>query len=364
MSQQYPETEESEEAAAGTASHEIAPLFIDSAARGNHNRPKRENIVGTPASNGVIITDEMFDCAEIYANDVISVMRDSAVFGGPNIGIEHRIEAKRVHDMSFGTTDAFIFDRNNYRLYIWDYKFGYELVEAFENWQSINYLAGLVDMLDIDGYDDQRITVHIRIAQPRAFHRDGMIREWTVKLSDLRGRFNILSANAHKALSNDAEIHTGDHCRHCQARHACPAALQVGLRLFEITGRPVPMELSPQAIGVQLAIIKRALKQLEYLESGFEEQVKSLVRSGVDVPGWMVQMGVGREKWSKPIPEVLAMGEMLDQDLKKPDEAITPNQARKLGIDDAVIKAYSDKPRTGLKIVPDNGNKAKKAFTS
>jgi hypothetical protein len=56
------------------------------------------------------------------------------------------------------------------------------------------------------------------------------------------------------------------------------------------------------------------------------------------------------------------MGDMLGKDLRK-KEAITPKQAIKLGVDETVIKAYSTQPRTGVKIVPDNGNKAKQVFS-
>lgn len=361
MAQSYPETEESEEAKEGTASHEVAARMLEALARANLGYPKKEETVGTVAENGVVISEEMFDAAELYAQDVGAIMRERGVFGGPNLGIEHRVEAPKIHDLSFGTVDCFLFDRNKGELFIWDYKFGFELVEAYENWQAINYAAGILDFLEVNGLQDQYITVRIRIAQPRAFHRDGPIREWSVKACDLRGLFNILSGNAHKALGPNAETRSGPHCKHCSARHACPAALQAGVKLYEVAAQPAPVELSAEALAVQLAIVQRAKKQLEYLESGYEEQVKGLTRHGKGVPGYRVEEGVGRERWAKPVEEVIALGDMLGHDLRDP-KAITPNAARKLGIDEAVIMAYSEKPRTGLKVVPDNGNKAKRIF--
>ena len=56
------------------------------------------------------------------------------------------------------------------------------------------------------------------------------------------------------------------------------------------------------------------------------------------------------------------MGDMLRHDLRN-TKPITPKQALKLGIDEAVITEYSSTPRTGLTLVPDNGNKAKQLFT-
>lgn len=362
MAQTYPELEESIEAREGTASHEIAEGMITDAKTNNRSRHEPRDWVGITASNGVVFTEEMFEAAKLYADDVIGEMRSRGIFGGDCLGIEAPVEAKRIHDLSFGTCDAYLYDRKKGELIIYDYKFGYEVVEAFENWQAINYACGIIDALEINGHLDQFTTVRVRIAQPRAFHRDGPIREWTVKASDLRGYFNILHNNAHEALGANAVYRTGRHCKHCPGRHACPAALKAGVGLYEVVTQPVPVEMSPEAMGVQLAIIKRAIKALEYLESGFEEQVTSIIRGGAQVPGWRTEQSYGRERWEKPVEEVFALGDMLGHDLRDP-KAITPNAARKLGIDDAVIMAYSTKPSTGIKIVSDNGNKAKQVFT-
>ena len=359
MSAAYPELEDSTASAEGTASHEIAEILIQCGAGMHVTDSIRKDIVGNAASNGIIFTDEMFDAAWVYADDVT---RESKA-RGVTPHTEHRIVAPYIHAESFGTLDSFLYDETQYELIVWDYKYGFGIVEAFENWQAINYLAGLLDELGIGGDVDQHITVRIRIAQPRAFHRDGQIREWTIQASDLRGYFNVLSNNAHIALGSEATTHTGDHCRYCEALHACPAALKAGLSLFEVTGVPLPVELTPENMGVQLSIIQRARKQLEYLESAFEEQVKSSIRSGKSVPGWGVVGSYGREKWAKPIDEIISLGDMMGQDLRKPLDAITPAQAKKLGIDGALISAYSERPNTGLKLEADNKNKAKEVFS-
>lgn len=362
MAQTYPETEESIESKEGTASHEIAERMNQANARARIEYPTKEKIIGSIASNGVVFTEEMYDAAEMFANDVGIIMKKTSVFGGPHLGIERRIEAKRIHELSYGTTDAFLYAADSGHLYIWDYKFGFEVVEAYENWQSINYLAGIIEELEINGLDDQYTTVHVRIVQPRAFHRDGPIREWVVKASDLRAYFNILHGNAHKALGLYAEYKTGSHCKHCPGRHACPAALKAGLGLYEVAAKPVPVELGAEALAVQYSIVHRARKQLEYLESGFGEQIKALFRSGANVQGYRVEEGEGRERWTKPLEEVIHMANMLGHNLLK-GSTITPNAARKLGIDEAVIKEYTERPKTGLKIVPDNGSKAKQIFS-
>lgn len=367
MAQMFPQADDggNGEDAEGTAAHEIGADIIKSYSLGQFNITP-EMFVDKIAPNGVVYTEQMFEGALMYADDVGEVMRELGVFGGPHFGIEQQMDISNVHQLCFGTPDMWLYKAEAFKLYLWDFKFGYIVHEAFEHWQMLCYLAGLVLKLNINGIIDQRIKVHIRVVQPRANHRDGPIREWIVTLSDLRGYFNQLHYAAHKALSNDAELRTGDHCRHCTARHACEPALAAGVGLYEVAGRPVPAELSREALGVQLAIIRRAIAQLEYLESGYEEQIKNMISRGERVPGWCTEVGKGRLAWNKPIAEVIALGDMLGKDLRKPQDAITPTQAIKAGIDKTVIDQYSSKPTRGLKVVPDTNrnNKAKQVFSS
>lgn len=361
MNAAYPE-EATEESREGDATHELAARMIESAAVANLQFPTRETTVDTVASNGFVYSDEMYDGAKMYADDVAEVMRTEGVFGGEFLGIEARVEAPSIHDLSFGTTDCYLFSVRKMRLYVWDFKFGYEVVEAFENRQAINYVAGILEKLKINGIEDQNITVEIRICQPRAFHRDGTIRKWVVRASDLRGYFNQLHAGAHKSLSADATAHSGKHCKHCPGRHVCEAALAGGVSLYEASIKSTPLNISPEALAVLYTIVKRARKQLEALETGYEESIKNMIRSGKPVPGLLVETGQGRERWAKSIDEVVALGDMLGKDLRKPG-VITPNQARNLGIDGAVISAYSETPATGFKVVPDDGAKARFVFS-
>jgi hypothetical protein len=369
MRQMYPDVEETPESREGTASHEIGERLITAATRGGVNAPTWETLDGQADSNGELFIEEMFDAAEMYANDVKSVMQSTGVFGGDNLGIEEHVHAPQIHDLSEGTLDCRLFDIVNLRLYAWDYKFGRVPVEVFENLQLINYVAGIFHKMNINGFDDQQLTVHFRVIQPRAFHREGSIREWVVQASDLRGFINQLHDKASEALGTNAICRTGPQCWNCSARLNCDVAIAAGPALYNLASTPQPVEMSPHAMGLQLKFTQSAIKHLEKIESALKEQVKGTVRSGTLVPGWLSEMGFGKLKWNKSYEEVILLGEMMstpdnviDLRQKKP---ITPTQAiSRFAIDEAVISAYSDKPRTGLILVPDNGNRAKKVFTS
>ena len=55
------------------------------------------------------------------------------------------------------------------------------------------------------------------------------------------------------------------------------------------------------------------------------------------------------------------MGQLMGADLSKPG-VVTPKQALKLGIDEAVIKAYSLTPLGSVKLVPDTAADARRVF--
>lgn len=347
----YPETEEGEEAREGTAAHELGEDMIR---RGTVR--SRIPIVGTSSANGVVITDDIYESAVIYAKDVLKVASEM----GAAPVVENCVHAPHIHAESWGTPDAYLIHGS--RLIIWDFKHGHEKVEAFENWQAINYFHGIIHELKLSVSEIVDLIVEIRIVQPRAYHRDGVVRVWRASGFGLESLGEPLKRGAADGLSDNPTIRSGPYCKHCPGRHACSAALEGGVALYEASSHWLPAELSPQALGVQLTIIKRARKQLEYLETGYEAQVNSLVRSGTLVPGWSAETKVGKEKWDKPIAEVIQLGGILGHNLQKPPQAITPNAARKLGIDGAVINAYSSKPRVGIIVVPDNGDKAREIF--
>ena len=197
MIKSLPEPEKSIHAKEGNASHEIAASMI------SHPEKiyKSDDWIGLAAVNKIIFTDEMFESAKLYADHVIKEMHVRNIFSSPYLGVEASIKAKKIHHLSYGTCDAYIYDREKEELIIYDYKFGFGIVEAFETWQGINYACGILEMLrDHCAIDEKSLIVRIRIAQPRAYHRDGIIRELAIKAIELLKYFDILHNNAREAL--------------------------------------------------------------------------------------------------------------------------------------------------------------------
>lgn len=363
MSQSFPETEETEHQRLGTAAHEVASLLIESYTRGG-NAVYSPNI-GDVTSNGVPIDEEMLDCCEMYAEDVREVMVRTGAYAMPYLGIEQRLEMPSISEWSFGTSDCFIFDAKEKTIYVWDYKHGHDPVEVFENRQLINYVVGVIHHLKkftplLEDFVPS-IRVVFRVVQPRSFHRDGPIREWVTDMARLAPLIHELTLAATENTSGVGEIRSGAHCKYCPARHGCQSALNSSAQLYEVAGQALPLNMSKEAIAVQLSIVTTARKRLASIEDALMQQVETMIRKGERVPGWMAQPVKGRETWAVPIEEVHALGDFSQIDLRK-QSAVTPKQAIKLGIDKDVIKAYTAKTSTGIEIVPEDGNTLRLIF--
>ena len=121
--------------------------------------------------------------------------------------------------------------------------------------------------------------------------------------------------------------------------------------------------LPPESLGMEILTLQRAADAAEYRLEALKTQAIEVLKGGKLIPGWTTEMGTGRQKWDKPVAEVFALGDLMEVELRKDPEPITPKAAIKAGIDATVINGYSVVPKTGLKLVPDDGSKAKRLFT-
>jgi len=320
--------------------------------------------VGQIAPNGVVLTDEMIEAAEVWADDVQATLEPLLADAWRTTAkVEQRVTIPRVHAQNWGTPDAYAWVQN-FTLHVWDFKFGHGFVDVFENWQLIDYVAGILDAatwMRESNIPDERVTVVMRIVQPRNYHRDGPVREWRVKASDLRAHFNILQGAADAALGPDPQLKTGDHCEYCPARHACPALQQAAYGVVQRTGAAVPFDLPPHALGLELRTLRDAAKLLDARITGLETQALELLKSGAVVPFWQIENAQGREAWTVPANEVIMLGQMVNLELAKPPEAITPAQARRAGLSAELVDLYASRP-SASKLAPLNEVKARQVF--
>jgi hypothetical protein len=309
--------------------------------------------VGESAPNGVLVTDEMLDGAELFVDAV-----RAAVPAESKLYVEYKLTmGKVIDDGNWGTPDTFVLGTD--ALWLFDYKFGHRYVEEFENWQCIDYVAGIYESCGCRHRDD--FPVHITIVQPRVYNRGTPVRTWTTTIGALKPYWARLAAAAPMAMCDDAPCVPGDWCEFCNGRHACEALQRSALAATDAAFSSIPLVLPPLAASRELRSMQRAAKMLEARMTGLQQQLLDLCRAGTDVPGYGIERAQGRQRWIRPIPEVIVLGQMFGLDVSKPG-AITPKQAVKLGIPAGVVGQMSDEPLGEWRLVEVTTDKARKVF--
>lgn len=320
----------------GTAAHEVAARLA---------RDGELMQVGQLTSSGVVVTDEMVEGAEMWAEAI------GATSGGD---FEKQIECMYVHRDCWGTPD-YAHGPAAGVLYVSDYKFGHRYVDAFENWQLITYAIGRMPSYL------PTVRVVLQIVQPRSYHRDGPVREWVLSGAELRDYAGILHTACAAAEQPDAVCITGPQCYQCPARHVCEAALHMEQSALYLSGSTIPLDASVDAKAVRLHQIRRAADHLKQMESGITEDLTAAVHRGISVPGFSLQASAGREKWTHDVAEVVALGAVMGVDMSKPG-CITPNQARKAGLPAEIVVAYSERSAGSVSLVEDDGRMVRRVF--
>jgi hypothetical protein len=314
------------------------------------------------------IDDDMLDGAIMYAGE--------AQFTG-NGQFEEPVSAKHIIPECWGTPDYWrVVDIPTSHdlgaptvrlLKVVDYKYGYRHVEVFENPQLIAYALGVQERLQLAW----ETPVCLTIVQPRAFHHEGPVREWRtldnrpLMLADLyRYAVTVIVPAVVEALSESPRTISGPHCVDCRANADCGTYRRSISNVLQYVGKAEPDAMTPAAVGVELRLVKWALKMLEGRYDGLRARAEASINAGQQVPFWRYAPVEGRRTWNKdtPIQHLVAMGHMLGVDVRKPQQLVTPTQAIKAGIDEATVKLYSHRPSGGMKLIPDDETQFRKAF--
>jgi len=346
MEEAYPDDETSPKAAEGHAAHWVALDEMLVAGR----EPKLNDL----APNDIPVTLEMLEGADLLLSNI-----RASIPVGVVLHVEERARMEDIHADNWGTPDVWACDSQAGRLYLWDYKFGHRYVEVFRNWQLIDYAKGVFNTLG--GLANDIREVIFRIVQPRSYHADGQVREWVVPVSHLWPLWEDLRQAAAVATQPNPLCRPNDECRDCSGRHACAALQAVTYDGAERAYDTLPVTMSAGAKSLELTTLSVAADRLKARIEGLEEDIAAMIRRGESVPGYTLQSSVGRETWSRPVEEIIALGETLGLSLAKPG-VLTPAQARKVGVAPELVGAYSTRPAGGAKLVRVDTTDAQKVF--
>lgn len=375
MLEDFPE-KDTEESRDGTAAHWVGANILDGwKAEGGKYPIQHSAYLGNTDPDGTIITNEMLEGAEMYADEIAAVM-DLATLADPDAWSKLQIEqlvyaTEWVHPDNWGTVDAWYYDAATHTLYIWDFKFGFLDIPAFENYQLIDYYAGIAQGLGVNGHSDQTLKVKLQAIQPRCFTFNGPIKSWDVIGSDLRGHINGLVTAAAEARQPGARTINGKHCRYCPARHGCKSARDAAMAGVDYIHRAHPDVLTNDAVSYELATLTDAKKAIEYRLDAMDEEAQSRISAGQTVPGFKMKVSQGKRKWAKDVALIRNVGALTGVDLIEAEKPVTPFQAEKklrdAGFDkdgiESTLSSLIVRPSAGMKVVKDDGSEARRIFS-
>lgn len=336
--QKGPKTVDSEAKKTAKAAKELAGKMILSYSRASLDFPLRKDY-----------DIELYDSAKAFADDAREYMIKCHIAGGEGFLLREFIPCSSIHSEVNGIVDFALCDIPHKWIGIWIFHNDHKPMEARENKRLLCYLSGLMDRFKID---DQAFNVMFRIVQPNCYSEQQITDSWAFRACDVRGSINKITTAANKAMSGDQTCHSGSYCTTCPQRFNCSAAIDSALTIYEASLQPYTAELSPQELSVRFMLIKRVREQSSSLETAYKQQIESLLRSGISVPGQRLNPKYGKLDWKEDPEFIASVGDMYQKNIRKPG-LMTPLQAIKAGIPEEVVMAYAERKQSGFDVIPE-----------
>lgn len=213
-----------------------------------------------------------------------------------------------------GYCDAAIHIPSIRTLYVIDYKHGAGVSKAAKgNTQAMQYGSGFLFEDNARVQPNDIDTVVLTIMQPRAFHEDGMIREYEVSPADLYEYTLRLNDGVTENLKPDAPLRPGtDQCRFCDADTTCPAREAAALAAVGTTFRQIQqvnssvLPLPPTMDIDRLALIRMHAPMLRKWLTSVDSHCEELARTGYSVAGAKLVEAQAKRTWFGTEEEVAA----------------------------------------------------------
>jgi len=349
-----PPPETSKYAAEGTAAHELAERVLRSWVDDSGVNTEATMLIGEEMENGWVVTEEMAEHVLRYVNAIYAelkpILTDKVAI--KNImQVEHKFNLKWIHKDAFGTNDVNIAEPFG-KLQVWDLKYGAGVaVEVKDNKQLMYYGLGAMQQGDFK-------EIELVIYQPRAPHKDGPLRRWTISPNDLTNFGIQLKARALKTFAAEAKRNAGDWCKFCPAISQCDAALKKVQEVAKVDfARPAatlvdPKKLDPKQLG-------NILKFVPFIDDWLKQvtgHAQALAESGQHIPGHKLVKKRSNRKWKDEEAAAEQLDMMYGEDVFKPRALKTLGELEKIAgkkpVDDLLFK-----PEAGSVLVPEDDSR-------
>lgn len=309
----------------GLVSHRVAHEILDTG-------KEPQDFLGEEI-DGIVVDQDMIDSVLVY----VASLHDH-VSRADKFRLEDRVADGCV-------VDAWAYYEETQTLHVWDFKDGWGVVEADDNYQLAIYAKEIRTRwnLRVSNWE-------LTIVQPRPWHPWGPCRRWKPTVEELSAiHVNVETARV-ECEDPAAPVRSGSHCVKCEARHVCMAAHMASMNAIDVTASPTPAEMTGEEIGYEFELLNRAAEAIELRRTGLETQIMGMMDRGETVTGWQRQEKMSSLKWTGDYTERVQMADLVGVDIRKKPETITPTQALKAGVPRELVEGLSAKYPAGFKL--------------
>ena len=304
----------------------------------------------------VLLTDEMAEAVQLYL-DVIDDDLAKYKLTRQDLDIERKFHLTKIHPDAYGTCDA-ILPVFLTKVIVYDFKYGSGIaVDAEDNKQGMYYALGAAQEGDYDEFE-------IVIVQPRAIHKQGPVRRWTVSKHDLQEFAEELKVRIKYTQVEDAYLKCGEWCKKtfCAALSTCKEARKQMENAAMVVFDAVPVAQPPSPDSLTPLMLRRLLDMAPIIDAylkAVEARALELANKGEKVPGYKLVARRSNRKWKDEEVVVKKFGKEVAT--KTIVEVLSPSQLEtklketmKLKEAKATVEPLAFKPDTGNVLVPEN----------
>lgn len=280
-----PPQPESPYAAEGTAAHAMAERCL------KYNMDATD-CVGKDRAD---FTEEMAEAVQVYLDVIRADMAKYKVHVS-DLAIEHRFHLVHIDENAYGTNDANLKVAFT-KIIVYDYKHGAGVaVDAEDNKQGLYYAIGAA-------YGEEIDEIEVVIVQPRAIHKDGPVRRWTVSKADLNDFAEAMKERIAATKDPIAAVKAGDWCKKtfCPAMAICPAIRGRVEQDAMVVFTDKPLKTLPKPEELTPLMLRRLLEGMPLIEEWLKAvfaYAQQKANNGEQVYGFKLVRGrEGNRKW-------------------------------------------------------------------
>jgi hypothetical protein len=300
------------------------------------------NPTGITAPNGWVVDAEMVDHCRAYVTYAAGYIHTGKLL------IEHDI---KLGEHIIGRCDTAIIDHVRAEVHVFDFKYGWRIVEVAYNPELLCYGCALAPQ----GY---KVVLHIY--QPRPFHPDGIERRWSIDYSVAQRLASGLmeSAAVASGVWGVCNGTPGAHCRDCPGRGSCQALAATVYAQFDVVRDSRLAKMSPVQLAAELEFLELAEACIKERKAGIEAEAEGRIAGGEHITGWELTPKTGNRVFTVDAAKV----HMMTGIHPFKQVQVSPAELERMGANKALVKQITTSPPIGRKLARTSVEALKRAF--